>query len=92
MSILTTRVQQSQIIDIIYYDKEINLLGVHFKTSDVTWVYEDVPAHVFGVLVSSASVGSFFIRHVRNEYAAHKIERSFYAEAKKAKKIKRQLQ
>lgn len=89
MNTVNVRIQNSSIIDIVYYNKELDLLGIHFKTSDVTWVYENVPAHVFGTLISSASVGSFFIRHIRNEYPARRIERSFYVEAKKAKKAAR---
>lgn len=74
-------------MDVIYYDKDLQLLGIHFKKSDVTWIYRNVPANTYGELLSSPSTGSYFMRNIRDKFDGEKIKGSFYAKAKKEKKI-----
>lgn len=61
----------SQIVKVMY-DVERNKLSVKFKNKS-TYVYEGVPASVFGELVSAPSVGVYFGSYVRNNYIGQKL-------------------
>lgn len=66
------RVDDSSQIEEVAYDIEALKLRISFKTG-ASYIYQRVPASVFGELVSAHSIGKFFAKYVRNEYSTERI-------------------
>jgi hypothetical protein len=57
----------------IGYDAGSEVLEVEFRTGTV-YQYRDVPAEVNQLLMEAPSVGSFFSRHIKDEYECERVE------------------
>lgn len=56
---------QSQALNSVGYDPDACVLEVEFESGAV-YRYFDVPAHLYASLMTAASHGEYFARHVRN--------------------------
>lgn len=68
-----TIVHGSAIIAEIGYKNETRELFITFGNTGATYVYFDVPEPVFETLKVSSSVGSYFIKNIKNTYKYQKI-------------------
>lgn len=59
-------------ISYIGYDEDTNTLYVTFKNGS-TFKYEDVPKSKYDKLLNSSSIGSYFIKNIKNNYSYSKI-------------------
>ena len=58
----------SSCVAAVGYDEEVFRLYVTFKTSGLTYVYQDVPFEEYEALVTAASVGTRFNRAIKDVY------------------------
>jgi len=59
-------------ISAIGYDVEEMILRIEFNTGR-TYDYEDVPEYVYENLENADSIGSYFYKHIRNNYEGKEI-------------------
>ena len=59
---MTTTYVESSMIDTLSYDEETKTLRVHYKTSNSTYEYSNVPKEVFEAILNADSKG----RELRN--------------------------
>ena len=56
----------------IGYDAQEKTLEVEFKTSG-TYQYIDVPPRIYAELLNAPSVGAYFHKNIRGQYATKKV-------------------
>lgn len=59
----------SSIIKEVGYDTMEQTLEVEFNNGDI-WDYLDVPAVAYEEMMESSSIGSYFLRNIKNEFEA----------------------
>lgn len=52
------------------YDQESRTLQIEFKTGSI-WDYLDVPQDVYDELITSDSVGKYFLSNIKGKYEEH---------------------
>lgn len=57
----------SSVISEVDYDKDTSVLTVIFN-SGASYDYNGVPEDVYEDLINAPSVGSYFVRNIRNNY------------------------
>ena len=66
---------QSSLIKAVGFDDEKEELHVEFHKGNLTkYVYEGVTRPVFDALMEAQSVGAFFLRNVKGQYACVKAD------------------
>jgi len=62
---------QSAALKAISYDERRRALRATFRDSGRTYVYEDVPQHLYDALLFADSIGAFFNAHIRDRFRFH---------------------
>lgn len=65
-------VQDSALVDRIYYDPETNTLDAVFK-SKTRYRYRGVTPKIFAKFVLSRSMGGFYNKHIKSAYPSEKV-------------------
>ena len=65
-------VEDSTLVNRVYYDPETDTLDAVFATTGVRYRYRRVPPKIFAQFVLAKSMGKFFNQKIKNSYVVEK--------------------
>lgn len=65
---------QSSNIAAVGYDAISNTLFVQFKGKDTVYSHHGVPVETYELMMSADSIGSFYARNIKKNYAGQAVE------------------